>query len=137
MSQGLRDAGFIASDARANFKQIIAKRPDLVRFLGGRLKPNVSYNAGQVLGLAATGGDAGFYKAYASGNTDGSQVAVGVLGENAGSDSTGYGSEAQIIVGGTLFKDKLIGLDSGAITNMNGASGVEHGVNLLTINAAG
>lgn len=137
VTQELRDALFIGSDARANFKQIIAKRSDTCKFAGGRIKYAtsglVTYNAGLVLGFAATGGDAGLYKAYNSGNTDGSQVAVGVLAEDAITDTLGNGSEISVIRGKgiTLFKDLLIGLDSGAITNLGAVSYVEHGVNLL------
>lgn len=132
----LRDALFIASDDRSNFKQVIAKRSDLVQFAGGRLGPslNGTYQyAGLVLGFAATGGDAGFYKAYNSANSDGSQVAVGVLSEDANVDASGNGSEISIIKEGTLFKDLLIGLDSTAITNMSAKSYVEHGTNLISI----
>ncbi len=137
-TQELRDALFIPSDSRTNFKQVIAKRSDLARFAGGRLAPSLfgTYQyAGLVLGYAATGGDAGFYKAYAVGNTDGSQVAVGVLSEDATVDSSGNGSEIAIIKEADLFQAALIGLDSGAITNMSGKSYVEHGTTILSIRA--
>src|SRR5271170_7811774 len=140
-----RDALFNPSDSRSNFKQIIAKRSDLVRFAGGRLGPSqvgVTLEAGTVLGYASSGGDAGFYKPYAVGNTDGSQVAVGVLSEQAGpvapwqgGGGPGDGSEISIIKEGELFQGLLIGLDSGAITNMNGKSYVEHGNTLISIRA--
>jgi hypothetical protein len=141
----LRDALFNPSDNRENFKQIIAKRSDLIGFSGGRLAPSLigSYQyAGLVLGYATSGGDAGYYKAYNSGNSDGSQVAAAVLSEDANvvapsgaGGPAGDGSEVVIIRGtgaGALFKDKLIGLDSNAITNLNAKSYVEHGVNLLS-----
>lgn len=138
-----RDALFNPSDSRSNFKQIIAKRSDLVRFAGGRLAPSLKGTtqvAGLVLGYATSGGDAGFYKAYAVGNTDGSQVAAGVLAEDQTVDTVpasgpGDGSEISIIKEGDLFADLLIGLDSGAITNMSGKAYVEHGVNLISIRA--
>jgi len=135
-TQELRDALFIGSDYRDNFKQVIAKRPDLVQFASGRMKPAasgtlVTYEAGLVLGYASTGADAGFLKAYASGNSDGSQVPVGVLAEQVLTDSSGNGSEAVIIKAGTLFKDLLIGLDSGAISALYGQSYIEHGTNLF------
>lgn len=139
----LRDALFNKSDNRENFKQIIAKRSDLVQFDRGRLAPSLkgTYQfAGLVLGFASSGADSGFYKAYNSANTDGSQVAVGVLSEDANVDSVpaagpGDGSEILIIREADLFKDKLIGLDAGGITNMNGRSYVEGGVNLIRIRA--
>ena len=141
----LRDALFIPQDNRENFKQIIAKRSDLVQFAGGRLGPSQigSYlYAGTVLGLARSGGDAGYYKPYNSSNTDGSQVAVGILGEDAnvtapvGSPSgpAGDGSEIKIIIGSAnLFQSLLIGLDSGAITNLGAKSYTDHGTQILRI----
>lgn len=134
----LRDALFIPSDNRENFKQIIAKRSDLVQFDGARSAPSTfgSYlYAGLVLGLASSGGDAGFYKAYNSSNSDGSQVAVGILSEDANVDAAGNGSEIAIIKEGTLFQDLLIGLDSTAKTNLGAHSFVEHGTNLVRIRA--
>jgi len=140
MSQEGRDALFIPSDYRQNFKNVIAKRSDLAVYAGGRMKPagaglTVTYEAGLVLGLAATGGDAGFYKPYNSANTDGSQVAVAVLADQVVTDEFGNGSEAVFIKSGILLKDLLIGLDAGAITNLGGKSSVEHGTNLLSIYA--
>lgn len=134
----LRDALFIASDNRENFKQIIAKRSDLAQYAAGRLAPSLfgTYQyAGLVLGLASSGGDSGFYKAYNSANSDGSQVAVGVLSEDANVDASGNGSEIAILKEAVLFQGLLIGLDSGAITNLGGKAFVEHGVNLITIRA--
>jgi hypothetical protein len=130
-----KDALFIASDFRANMKQVIAKRSDLARFDGGRMVPSssgttVTYYAGQVLGVVTA---TGLYKPYASANSDGSQVAVGVLAETCQVDDAGNGSEISIIKSATLLKDLLIGLDSGAITNLQGKSSVEHGTNLLSI----
>lgn len=138
-----RDSLFIPTDDRSNFKQIIAKRSDLVRFAGGRLAPSMvpgSYNAGLVLGYATSGGDNGFYKAYNSANTDGSQVAAGVLSEDAtvtanSVGTIGNGSEVVIIKEGDLLQTMLIGLDATAITAMSGKSYVDHGVQILSIRA--
>jgi len=140
MSQEGRDALFIASDSRSNFKQVIAKRSDLARYDGGRMKPAgaglmATYEAGLVVGKASSGADSGYYKPYASGNTDGSQVAVGVLAEQVLTDEFGNGSEASILKSATVFEDLLIGLDSGAKTNLSGHSSVEHGTNLFSFNA--
>ena len=140
MSQEGRDALFIGTDSRSNFKQVIAKRSDLARYDGGRMKPAgaglfATYEAGLVLGKAATGPDAGFYKPYASGNSDGSQVAVGVLSEQVQTDEFGNGSECSVLKSAVVFEDLLIGLDSGAKTNLSGHSSVEHGTNLFSFNA--
>lgn len=139
MSQAeFRDALFIPEDSRANFKNVIAKRSDLVQFDGGRLAPSLygtTQYAGLVLGKASSGGDAGFYKAYNNGNSDGSEVAVGVLAETQTIESAGDGSEIVIIKEGILFEDLLIGLDSAGKTDMGAKSSVEHGVNLIRIRA--
>jgi hypothetical protein len=139
-SQELRDSLFIAQDQRSDFKQVIAKRSDLVQFSGARMKKAaagtvVIYQAGTVVGYATSGADAGFYKVYNSANTDGSQVASGVLSEKVVTDEFGNGSEAAIIKVGTLFQDLLIGLDAAAITALGGKPFVEHGANIIHINA--
>lgn len=133
-----RDSLFIANDSTTNFKQIIAKRSDLTRFAGGRLAPSTYGTyvyAGTVLGFANSGGDSGFYKPYNSSNSDGSQVAVGVLSEDAGVDASGNGSAIDVIKSGDLFQTRLIGLDSTAITNMSGKSYTESGVQIIFITA--
>lgn len=133
-----RDSLFIASDSRENFKNVIAKRSDLVQFDGGRLAPSLygtTQNAGLVLGKASSGGDSGYYKAYNDSNTDGSQTAVGVLSETQTVDASGNGSEISIIKEGILFQDLLIGLDANGITDLGGKPVVEHGVNLIRIRA--
>jgi hypothetical protein len=142
-----KDALFLPQDNRENFKQIIAKRSDLVRFARGRLGPSQigSYLvAGTVLGFATSGGDSGYLKPYVSSATDGSQVAVGVLSEDANVQAppsgltpaagpAGYGSEVAYIRGGDLFQALLIGLDSNAITNLKGSSYLEGGNQILHI----
>ena len=137
--QEYRDAGFIGSDQRENFKQIIAKRSDLAIFDGGRLGPSTygtTVLAGTVLGYATSGGDADFFKPYDDSNTDGSQVAVGVLAEDAAPDtSTGYGSEISILKDAIMYQSLLIGLDAAAIVDLKATSSVEHGVTLLHIRA--
>src|ERR1700687_914645 len=112
-TQEQRDAGFIYQDTRANFKDIIAKRSDLVQFDSGRLGTPGSttlYYAGLVLGIVTA---SGLFTAYNSSNSDGSQVAVAVLADDTIADSTGYGTEIRVIRVGTLFQSLLIGLDSG------------------------
>jgi hypothetical protein len=134
----LRDALFIPSDYRENFKQVIAKRSDLVRYSGGRLAPSLTpssgvatFEAGTVLGFASTGGDAGYYKAYNSANTDGSQIPAGVLSEQAVVDSLGNGSEIAIIQAGDLYQSALIGFDTNAQTVTGSYVYNEHGVAIV------
>jgi len=137
-SQEYRDSLFIPQDSRENFKNVIAKRSDLLRFAGGRIVKagaglTVTYEAGLVLGYATSGADAGFYKPYSNAATDGSQTAVGVLAESAITDDAGNGSEISIIKSGELYQDLLIGLDGPAIVDLNAKASVEHGSNLLQI----
>jgi len=136
-SQEVRDAMFIPSDYRANFKQVIAKRSDLAQFDGGRMKYAAAgltalYYAGLVVGYASSGADAGFYKPYNSANVDGSQVAVGILSEDVLTDEFGNGSEAAVIKKGVLFKDVLIGYDATAKAALGAHESVEHGTNLVS-----
>lgn len=133
-----RDALFVASDSRSNFKQVIAKRSDLVEFAGGRMKKSaastiVTHEAGLVLGLASSGADSGFYKPYSDVATDGSQVAVGVLSEQAVVDDSAGGQEIVIIKQGCLYEDLLIGLDAAAKVDLRASSYVEKGVNLIKV----
>lgn len=134
MDQAYRDAMFIPSDSRTNAKQIIAKRSDLVQMDGGRLKPAgaglvYTYEAGQVLGKITA---SGLYKNYDNAASDGSEVAVGVLAEQATVDEFGNGSEVSIIKGGAiLLEDLLIGLDAAGKVDLNAKSSVEHGTNLI------
>lgn len=138
-SQEARDAMFIPEDNRANFKDVIAKRSDLTRKAGGRLNipgsGTVRHEAGEVLGYATSGPDAGRYKAYDNAATDGSQTAVGVLETTSDVDSDDNGSEIVIIKSGDLFEDLLIGLDAPAKVDLHANEYVEHGVNLISINA--
>lgn len=132
----MKDASFIGSDYRANFKQIIAKRSDLTQFDGGRMKPAgaglvVVYNAGLVLGKVTS---SGLYAPYSNAASDGTEVAVGVLAERVETDEFGNDSECSIIKNGTLFEDLLIGLDSAGKVDMKSSSSVEHGSNLIRIN---
>lgn len=132
-----RDASFIGSDSRSNFKQIIAKRSDLAQFDSGRMVPagaglTVLYRAGLILGKVTA---SGFYKAYSDAASDGSEVAVGVLSEDVETDEFGNDSECVIIKHGILFKDLLIGYDAAALADMKATLSVEHGTNLIRINA--
>lgn len=131
----LRDALFNAEDNRANFKQIIAKRSDLVQYAGGRMTAPGSltrYEAGLVLGIVTA---TGRYAPYDNAHSDGTEVAVGVLSETTDADDDDNGTEIVVIKSGILFADKLIGLDSAAKTDLAANSYAEHGVNLISIRA--
>lgn len=137
-----RDALFIPQDFRANFKQIIAKRPDLAQIDGGRLSPAlfvnntpVTYYPGQVLGFITSGTYAGYWNIYNASNTDGSQKAAGILLEPGGFDAFGNGSEIAILKEAVCYQNFLIGLDANAITDLNGVPTIEHGRNLIRIRA--
>lgn len=136
-SQELRDALFIPQDSRTNFKNVIAKRSDLLKFGRGRIKlagsgTIVTYEAGTVLGYATSGGDSGLWKPYASGNSDGSQVAKAILAEQATTDEFGNGSEIVFLIGGEVFYSSLVGIDSGGITNLSAKTYVEGGNTILS-----
>lgn len=130
--QGNRDAQFVGSDFRANFKQVIAKRSDLVRRQGGRMKAPGSdtlYRAGTVLGIVTA---TGRWAPYNDGNSDGTETARGVLEMDIMCPADDSSSEIVVIKGGDLLKDLLIGLDSAGITDLGGVSALEHGVNLFS-----
>lgn len=133
----LKDASFIAQDSRSNFKQIIAKRSDLTKFASGRMVPagsgaTLTYEAGLVIGLVTASGK---FAAYNNSASDGTEVARGVLLEKVVTDEFGNDSEMQYVQVGELFTDLLIGLDSAAKTDMAAKESVEHGTNLIRINA--
>lgn len=131
-----KDAEFIPADFNAVFKEVVAKRPDLLKRGSGRMalpgSGSTTHYAGEVLGYATSGGDAGKWKPYASGNSDGSQVAKAILLSTIIVDSTNNNSEIEFSYGGQFLQDLLIGLDSGAITNLKAISIVENGVNILS-----
>lgn len=137
-SQELRDAMFIPEDSRANFKQVIAKRSDLVKFASGRMAKagaglTVTYRAGLVLGYATSGADSGRYKAYNDAATDGSQTAVAVLSEEVTTDEFDNGSACVVIKEGELLQASLIGLDAAGEVDLSAKKYVEGGVNIISI----
>lgn len=137
MSQTGRDALFIGTDYRQNFKQIIAKRSDIAVFSSGRMVfaapgTTITYPAGTVVGIVTVGG---LLKPYLAASADGSQVPVGILSEDVFTDEFGNGSEAVYLSRAIVFKDFLIGLDANAITLLKASASVEHGTNLLSFYA--
>jgi hypothetical protein len=70
------------------------------------------------------------FKAYATGNADGSQVPVGVLMHSV--DTTdGVARLGNIVTGGELATAKLVGLDAGALTALNARSDAVRGVTVI------
>lgn len=137
MSEGYSDSVFIKEDSRSNFKDVVAKRPDLLKRDGGRIKYAgaglvVEYKAGLALGYATSGADSGKYKPYNDSNTDGSQTCVGFLEQTTQVDDAGNGSEIVIMRGGLLLEAMLIGLDANGKADLGAKSFVEHGVNILS-----
>jgi hypothetical protein len=83
------------------------------------------YLAGTVL---ARNSVTGYHQAYANGGASGTGTAVGVLLNNV-TPASGGTEAAQMLGTGFVYKDKLIGLDSGAETNLQartiiGADGI-------------
>lgn len=140
MSKFGKDGSFNKNTFRANFKNVIAKRSDLVELSGQRLKApdpgeddalvEATYPAGTVLGVVTA---TGRYTPYDDEAEDGSDVAKGVLRDDATIDSDDDGTSIAVIKTGTLFKDLLIGLDANAITDMRGLEYAEGGSNLIKI----
>jgi hypothetical protein len=133
-SQELRDAMFVGSDQRSNFKQIIAKRSDLVQFARGRMVTpgaDTTYEAGTILGqVTATG----LLKPWNAASVDGSEVPVGALSESAlVSAVSGDGGEVVYIRKGTLFYDKLIAPTNAWVATYGAKQFVEGGENLVEL----
>jgi hypothetical protein len=123
---------------RNDFPIIIALNRHLATLLPVRLV-NISpsdYLAGLVLGRRTSDGA---YKAYNSGNSDGSQVAAGILFENVlATDITnpqgaGTGNPvARCIFGGEVFQGALTGLDANAVSNLKATTIIDaSGVSVL------
>lgn len=130
MSQTTRDALFIPEDFRKNFKNVIAKRSDLLKFARGRMvKPgsgSVVHYAGEVLGqITSAGPTLTYWAPYLSTNTDGTQIPLGILAESVEVDSVGNDSEIVIITAGAVFYDLLVGVDANAVTVLKAKKYVE------------
>lgn len=85
------------------------------------IKSNVSLPKGQVIArLTATG----LYEAYNNAGSGGVEVASGILAEAVDTTSAGTNraTEAAMYVGGNFVESRLTGLDSNAITDLNGRS---------------
>lgn len=104
-----------------------AFRPDLAPVIDVALAASQTLAKGTVLGrVTATGA----YKAYASGNSDGSQTAKVILQYSVTVDGSGnitiegeWGitrKTAPVFVAGYFRTEDLTGLDAGGVTNLGG-----------------
>ncbi len=119
--------GKIGGDFNANvfskdFPIIIATNRSSAILNPIRLRYNADgYPAGQVLGRNTTDG---LFQKYETGGSSGIDTAACILfepqaiGEFDGPAATGSAMAIGIFGGCTLFKDKLVDLDSGAITDL-------------------
>lgn len=131
---GDRDAKFKASDFRANFKQIIAKRSDLKKTQSIRITPAgsglfVMFEAGTLMAKITS---SGLYTAYDDASeTAGINVCVGILEASTEVDDAADGTLAIMLRGAVVFKDLLVGYDAAGLADLDGKVFVENGVNLL------
>lgn len=127
------DPRFNGQIFRKSHPMIIAQNRRLASILPVTLAFNASgYTAGTVLARNTTSGQ---YQNYANGGASGTGTASCVLFEDVdvsefvATSGTVFGRG---IFGGEVFKDKLIGLDSNAITNLNARTIVDStGINVL------
>lgn len=111
-------AKFSGEIFRKDYPIIIAQSIQQATFVPALLAfDSAGYLAGQVLGRNSV---SGLYQKYNDAGASGVDVARGVLFESHASgefqDATGQVA-ARMVIGGTLFKDKLTGLDSAAETD--------------------
>lgn len=131
---GLLDAAFSGQIFRKDHKPILAQNRHLASILPVRLAYNAGndYIAGTVLARNTT---SGYYQPYASGGASGTGTAACVLFEDHGANefaSSGDTTAARGVFGGEVFKDNLIGLDAGAITNLGAKTIIDAtGINVL------
>lgn len=128
MGKTVLDANVNNEIFRKDWTSVIAKRRDLASILGARLKLDTNgYNAGQVVARRVSTGLFEKWSAVSGASYD----TVSVLFEDVTADdqSATGGDLARVVVGGYVFKDKLVNYDSTAKTQMGaieqtGADGV-------------
>lgn len=76
---------------------------------------------GTVLGRITA---SGLYGAYNDGNSDGTEVASGVLASAVNSSSTGQNRpvDSPMHIGGAFYEDQLVGVDAAAIVDLKARS---------------
>lgn len=127
------DASFSGNIFHVDHPMIIAQNRRLATILPVRLAYSSSgYSAGTVLARNSVSGE---YAAYDNGASSGLDTAKAVLFENINSSefgSTTGSTLARAIFGGEVYKDKLVGLDSNAETDLDAKTIVDAtGVNVL------
>lgn len=127
------DPRFNGQIFRKSHPMIIAQNRQLASLLPVTLAYNASgYQAGQVLARNTTSGQ---YQPYVASGPSGTGTAAAILFE--GVDVTEFVATsgtvfAAGIFGGEVFKDKLISLDAGAISNLGAKTIIDAtGVNVL------
>jgi len=129
---GSIDSKFDGEIFRQDHPIILAGRRDLASIKPIRVKFRLTgYEAGRVMGRVTADGE---FEIYNNALANGAEVAVGVLFDTIAEeefDPAGSGTTvARLIVGGEVFKGKLVGLDVNAEADLNArsiidASGVE------------
>jgi hypothetical protein len=105
---------------RKDYPMVIAQNRQHAVLIGVRLAYNPSgWIAGQVV---ARNSVSGYWDAYSNGASSGLGTAAGVLFHDLLDAPSGMAAAAQIIVKGELYQQKLIGLDSNAISNLGARS---------------
>lgn len=84
------------------------------------LKSGTNFAAGTVLGKITASGK---YDAYADGNADGTETAVGILADDT--DATSADKFAEMYIRGNFVVSKLTGLDANGIADIPGARSIE------------
>ena len=80
---------------------------------------------GTVIGLITSGDDEGKVKAYANGNSDGSQTAIGIIKQAV--DATAGDCQAGYYAKGGFIAARLTGMDSNAKTDLGAKENVQLG----------
>lgn len=120
------DAGFTSEVTRRDDPNIIALNRQQARFLGVRLAyMSGGYLAGTVLGKNSV---SGLWMAYNDSGSSGENSAVAILEkpvpEGAFVDTTAQSASNSVVVpaifGGTVFYDKLVGIDANGVTDLKG-----------------
>jgi len=117
------DAKVNTSIFRKDHPIILATNRHLATLLPVRLAYDAAgYVAGEVVGRITADGN---YASYIDGNSDGTQVAVGILFESVEAElfpSTSGTALARMIAGGEVFESKLTGLDAAAKVDLKARS---------------
>jgi hypothetical protein len=115
MSEAL-DSKFTAEGFRKNFPLILATNRQHATVIGARLAAQAAaLLPGQLLARNST---SGLYDVYASGGSSGLDTAKGILLIDA--DVSATSQVVQILMGGEVYKDNIVGYDSDTPADLNG-----------------